>query len=125
MLYVKMKILKFSFFIILLTVAFLFGQCFFDRHACKNKMLDLNMEIVITELLLIEHVKHCNKTGYRRFATLHEHNIDKVYRMTNYALGYPYFLGEDISAEVSDRFDSNKVNFEKIKADFLNICGTM
>lgn len=52
------------------------------------------MEIVITELLLIEHVKHCNKTGYRRFATLHEHNIDKVYRMTNYALGYPYFLGE-------------------------------
>jgi hypothetical protein len=45
--------------------------------------------------------------------------------MTNYALGYPYFLGEDISAEVSDRFDSNKVNFEKIKADFYNICGTM
>jgi hypothetical protein len=45
--------------------------------------------------------------------------------MTNYALGYPCLLGEDFSAEVSDRFDSNKVNFEKIKADFLNICGTM
>ena len=83
------------------------------------------MEIVITEWLLIEHVKHYNKPGYKRFVTLHEHNIDKVYRMTNYALGYPCLLGEDFSAEVSDRFDSNKVNFEKIKADFLNICGTM
>ena len=120
-----MKILKFSLFIILLTVAFLSGQYFSDRHACKNKMLDLNMEIVVAELLLIEHVKHCNKSGYRRFVTLHEHNIDKVYRMTKYALGYPYFLGEDFSAEVSDRFDSNKLKFEKIKADFHNICGTM
>ncbi|WP_293749161.1 hypothetical protein [uncultured Paraglaciecola sp.] len=120
-----MKILKLSLFIILLTVAFISGQYISDRHAFKNKILDLNMEIVITELLLIEHVKHCNTPGYRRFVTLHEHNIDKVYRMTNYALGYPYFLGGDFSAEVSDRFDSNKVNFEVIKADFQNLCGTM
>ena len=118
-----MKILKLCVCIVLVSLSFLGGQYSSDRYALKHRIIDAKEKIAVTELLLDEHLISCNKAGYRRFASFHEHNIAKVYRMTKYATGYPYFLSAGFSMEVSKIFDSYRDNFEVLKSEFQNSCG--
>jgi hypothetical protein len=120
-----MKFLKILIVMILVFLSFLGGQYSSERYALKQRIIDTKEYIAVTEVLLEEHLSSCNKVGYKRFATFHEHNIDHVYRMTQYAIGYPYFLGEKFAAEIGDIFDSYKLGFEKFKSEFKNSCGSV
>lgn len=119
----KMYFLKLCILITLVCLSFLGGQYSSDRYALKHRIIDTKERIAVTELLLEEHLIDCNKVGYKRFATFHEHNIDSVYRMTQYAIGYPYFLGEDFAVQVGAIFDSYKVTFESFTSKFRTACG--
>ena len=120
-----MKLLKICIVITLIFFGFLGGQYSSDRYALKQRIIDTKEHIAVTKVLLEEHLSSCNKVGYKRFATFHEHNIDHVYRMTQYAIGYPYFLGEKFAVEVGDIFDSYKLDFEKFKSEFINSCASV
>ena len=120
-----MKFLKIFVVITLVFLGFLGGQYSSDRWALKQRIIDTKEHIAVTKVLLEEHLSGCNKAGYKRFATFQEHNIDRVYRITQYAIGYPYFLGEKFAVEVGDIFDSYKLGFEKYKSEFKNSCGSV
>jgi hypothetical protein len=120
-----MKFLKALVVMTLVFLSFLGGQYSSDRYALKQRIIDTKEHIAVTKVLLEEHLSGCNKVGYKRFATFHEHNIDRVYRMTQYAIGYPYFLGEKFTVEVGDIFDSYKLSLEKYKSEFKNSCGSV
>ncbi|MEP2651281.1 MAG: hypothetical protein ABJH06_04730 [Paraglaciecola sp.] len=117
-----MKALKLCGFISMMLLAFLVGHYTSERNTFKNKVFSLSTGIAVTEQLLNEHLKRCNKTGYKRFMPFHQHNLDRVYRMSNYATGFPYFFGESFSVEVADRFDSHKVNLDNYKLEFERSC---
>lgn len=120
-----MKLFKLCILIILGFLSFLGGQYSSDRNALKHRILDTEEQIVVTELLLKEHLSNCNKAGYRRFVTFHEHNIDKAYRLSKYVIGFPYFLGEGFAEEVSDTFDPYRVGFVQFKSEFKSSCGSV
>jgi hypothetical protein len=119
------KILNLFVVITLVFLGFLSGQYLSDRFALKQRIIDTKEHIAVTKVLLEEHLSGCNKVGYKRFATFHEHNIERVYRMTQYAIGYPYFLGEKFAVEIGVIFDSYKLGFEKYKSEFKHSCGSV
>jgi hypothetical protein len=119
----NIKLLKAILLLMLVTISFAIGHYLSDRQAYKNQIINSDIKIIVTEILLNEHLKNCNKAGYRRFTTFHEHNIDKVYRMAKYANGYPYYINSDFVDEVKEMYDPHKKKLEAFKTEFEKICG--
>ena len=107
----------------LVCISFTTGHYLSDRQAYKNQVINSDINIIVTEILLNEHLKNCSKPGYRRFTTFHEHNIDKVYRMLKYANGYPYYVNSDFVDKIKEIYDPYKKKLESFKSEFKKICG--
>lgn len=119
----NIKLLKAILLLMLVSLSFTTGHYFSDRQAYKNQIINSDIKIIVTEILLYEHLKNCNKPGYRRFTTFHEHNIDKVYRMAKYATGYPYYVNSGFVDKVEAMYDPHKKKLEAFKSEFAKKCG--
>jgi len=119
----NIKLLKAILLLMLVSISFTTGHYLSDRQAYKNQILNSDINIIVTEILLNEHLKNCYKPGYRRFTTFHEHNIDKVYRMLKYANGYPYYVNSDFVDKIKEIYDPHKKKLESFKSEFKKICG--
>ncbi|GFD85810.1 hypothetical protein KUL150_18690 [Alteromonas sp. KUL150] len=73
--------MKLKYFILscLLLLSFLTGQYLKERTHLEAKITGAQPEIAVTEVLLKNYLASCDKEGYRRFTTFHEHNIDMLY----------------------------------------------
>jgi hypothetical protein len=47
----------------LVTISFAIGHYLSDRQAYKNQIINSDIKIIVTEILLNEHLKNCNKAG--------------------------------------------------------------
>jgi|TARA_R110000868_G_scaffold361802_1_gene623799 hypothetical protein len=118
-----MKFTPFIFLVALLAISFATGQYFTERGVAVEKMTNTIPKIVVTEILLNEYLTNCDKPGYRRFSSFHEHNIDKVLREIEYSVNSPYFLESDFVAEMTKLYSSHKTKHEAFKKHFLENCG--
>ena len=60
----------------------------------------------------------CNREGYRRFTTFHEHNIGNALRRIANSDGFPYFLEQKILYTMEKVFSFHKDNHVSSKAKF-------
>lgn len=117
-----MKLTYFIFFCLLI-LSFLTGQYLKDRTYLESRISDAQPEIAVTEVLLKDYLANCNKEGYRRFTTFHEHNIDNALRRIAYSDGFPYFLEQKMLNTMEKVFAFHKDNHVSSKANFLMKCG--
>lgn len=115
---------KLTYFIFscLLVLSFLTGQYLKERAYLEARISDAQPEIAVTEVLLKDYLASCNKGGYRRFTTFHEHNIDNALRRIANSEGFPYFLGQEMLNKMEEVYQYHKENHESSKASFLTKC---
>ncbi|WP_421132937.1 hypothetical protein [Alteromonas sp. A079] len=116
--------MKLTYFIFscLLILSFSTGQYLKERAYLEARISDAQPEIAVTEVLLKDYLASCNKEGYRRFTTFHEHNIDNALRRIANSGGFPYFLGQEMLNKMEEVYQYHKENHESSKANFLTKC---
>jgi hypothetical protein len=115
---------KLTYFIFscLLLLSFLTGQYLKERTYLEARISSAQPEIALTEVLLQNYLESCDKAGYRRFTTFHEHNIDNALRRVAHSEGFPYFLEQEMLNKMKEVYSYHKENHESSKASFLTKC---
>ncbi|MCC2618349.1 hypothetical protein LJ739_19000 [Aestuariibacter halophilus] len=106
-----------------ITLSFVAGLYVGARQHQQQDIEMAHPELVVTEQLLQVYLENCNKAGYRRFATFHEHNIDNALNKVAHSRGFPYYLDTAFSDDMQMLFTPIKQTHEDLKTQFTERCG--
>lgn len=106
----------------LLLFSFLSGQLLQKRQGMADVIVKSYNQVEVTEILLEGYLETCDRTGFRRFITFHEHNVSRVLREINYSKGHPLFLNQTFIDEMQGIYLPYVKKHEFLRSEFIQNC---